>query len=171
MADEGEDWVRNLMANGEGETVEFKSSLRWDRQEDQVNKKLEQVVVKTLAGFLNGQGGTLLLGVDDNGVAVGLAEDYSTLKKPDRDGFELHLQQILTRDVGEAAAASFLSVNFHEIDGKDLCQITVEPSDHAVYVDDQNEAVFYLRIGNATKPMPVVETVKYVQTRWGGSGG
>ena len=129
------------------------------------------MVVKTLAGFLNGQGGTLLLGVDDDGAPVGVAEDYGTLKKPGRDGFELHLQQILARDLGEAAAASFLTVNFHEIGGEDLCQITVEPSDHAVYVYDQNEAVFYLRIGNGTRPMPVIEAVKYVQTRWGGSGG
>lgn len=168
---EGEDWVRNLMASGEGEKVEYKSSLRWDRQKDLVNKKLEQVVVKTLAGFLNGQGGTLLLGVDDNGDAVGLAVDYGTLSKPDRDGLELHLQQILARDLGEAAAASFLTVNFHEIDGQDLCQITVEPCDHPVYVNDQKEAVFYLRIGNGTRPMPVIEAVKYVQTRWGGLSG
>ncbi len=169
--DGGEDWVRTMMAGGEGEKVEYKSSLRWDRKMDKINKDLEQVVVKTLAGFLNGQGGTLLLGVDDAGSAVGLAEDYGTLKNPGRDGFELHLQQILARHLGEAAAASFLTVNFHEIDGEDLCQITVEPSDHAVYVNDQNVSVFYLRIGNGTKPMPVMEAVKYVQTRWGGPGG
>lgn len=167
----GEDWVRQLMANGEGEKVEFKSSLRWDRKEDRVNKKLEQVVVKTIAGFLNGQGGTLLIGVDDAGTIVGLAEDYSTLKKPDRDDFELHLQQILAHDLGEAAAAAFLTINFHELDGKDLCQVSVEPSDHPIFVDNKNEAVFNLRIGNLTKPLPVNETVTYVQKRWSGSGG
>ena len=167
----GEDWVRNLMASGEGEKVEFKSSLRWDLQKNQVNKKLEQVITKTLAGFLNGQGGTLLIGVDDAGDVVGLAEDYGTLTKSGRDGFELHLQQIMARDLGEAAAAAFLTVNFHEIDGRDLCQITVEPSDRPIYMDDQNSTVFHLRTGNLTKPIPVNEAVMYVQTRWGGSGG
>ena len=161
--------VRLLMNDGESDTVEFKSSLRWDRREEQVNKALECVAVKTLAGFLNAKGGTLLLGVDDSGAAVGLSADYGTLKKQDRDGFELKLQEIVTRDLGEAASASFLTVNFHEIDGEDICQVTVSPSDHPIYVDNHRQAVFYLRSGNATRPLPVDEAVRYVQHRWGGS--
>ena len=164
-----EQGVRLLMAQGESETVEFKSSLRWDREKEQVNKALESVVVKTLAGFMNGKGGTLLIGVNDAGGAVGLSTDYGSLKKADRDGFELHLQQLVTRDLGEAASASFLTVNFHEIDSQDICQVTVEPSDHPIYVESKSETVFYLRSGNATHPLPVNEAIQYVQHRWGGS--
>ncbi len=164
-----EQGVRSLMAKGEDDTVEFKSSLRWDRRDERVNKALEGVAIKTLAGFLNAKGGTLLIGVDDTGAAVGISADYGTLKKQDRDGFELHLQQIVTRDLGEAASASFLAVNFHEIDGEDICQVTIEPSDHPIYVDSEKQAVFYLRSGNATRPLPVDEAVRYVQHRWGGS--
>ena len=164
-----EQGVRRVLADGEGEKVEFKSSLRWDRRKERVNKDLEGIVVKTLAGFLNARGGTLLIGVDDVGRAAGLAPDYSTLKKNDRDGFELHLHQLVVRDLGEAAASSFLTVNFHEIDSQDICQITVEPSDHAIYFEHGGTAVFYLRIGNATRALPVDETVKYVQRQWGGS--
>ena len=58
-----EQHVRALIAAGESKTLEFKSSLRWDRREECVNKALEGVVVKTLAGFLNAAGGTLLIGV------------------------------------------------------------------------------------------------------------
>ena len=162
-----EQHVRELIAAGESDTLEFKSSLRWDRREDRVNKALEGVVVKTLAGFLNAVGGTLLIGVDDAGAPVGLAADYGTLKKQDRDGFELHLQNVFARDLGEAASASFLNVNFHEIDGRDICQITVEPSDFPIYVEHQKEAVFYLRVGPGTRALPVKEAVKYVGQRWG----
>ena len=162
-----EQHVRALIAAGETDTLEFKSSLRWDRREDCVNKRLEAVVVKTLAGFLNAAGGTLLIGVDDAGATVGLAADYASLKKPNRDGFELHLQQVIGRDLGEAVSASFLTVNFHEIDGQDICQVTVEPSHYPIYVEHQNEALFYLRVGNGTRALPVDEVVKYVQTRWG----
>ncbi len=165
-----EQGVRSLMAQGEGRNVEFKSSLRWDRREERVNKVLEGLVIKSLAGFLNGQGGTLLIGVNDDGQAVGLAADYSSLrKKGNRDGFELHLQQLIVRDLGEAASSSFLTVNFHEIDGEDICQATVEPSDHPIYVERGREAVFYLRTGNATRSLPVNEAVKYVHHRWGGA--
>ena len=160
--------VRRLMATGENDRIEFKSSLRWDRREQRVNKQLEKVIVKTLAGFLNANGGTLLVGVDDAGGVDGLAADYKTLHRKDRDGFEQHLQQIVARDCGESVSP-YLTVTFHEMDGQDVCHVSVDPSDHPVYVDEQQQAVFYLRVGNGTKALPVDEAVKYVQHRWGGA--
>ena len=159
--------VRHLIADGENKRVEFKSSLRWDMDEGKVNKVLEDVVVKTIAGFLNTEGGTLLIGVDNTGGAIGLAGDYGTLNGQSRDAFELHLQQIVARDLGEALSASYLTVNFHKIDGEDICQITVDPSDQPVYVENSNQALFYVRNGNLTRALPVDETVRYVQHRWG----
>ena len=164
-----ESLVRRLMATGENDRVEFKSSLRWDRRESRVNKDLEKVVVKTLAGFLNtDDGGTLLIGVDDAGAAIGLAADYGTLHRKDRDGLEQHLQQVVARDLGESVSP-YLTVTFHEIDGQDVCHVTVDPSDHPVYVDEQHRAAFFLRAGNGTRSLPVDEAVKYVQHRWGGT--
>ena len=161
-----EQTVRRLISGGENETVEFKSSLRWDILKGEVNKALEKVIVKTLAGFLNGLGGTLLIGVEDAGTVIGIAADYDTLRKKDRDGFELHFRELVARDLGESASV-FLTVTFHEIDGKDICQVTIEPSDHEIYTEDRNVAVFYLRTGNATRPLPVDEAVKYIPHRWG----
>jgi len=159
--------VRQRMAVGESDTLEFKSSLRWDKKEDKVNKVLEKVIVKAVAGFLNSrEGGTLLIGVDDNGKPVGLAADYASLRKKDRDGFELHLRQLLESALGESIAP-FLTVTFHEIDGYDICQGTIEACDHAVYVQDSGSAIFFLRTGNATKSLPINEAVKFVQSRWG----
>ena len=136
------------------------------RRSQESQAALEKVVIKTLAGFLNAnQGGTLLIGVDDAGTVVGLAADYELLKKKDRDGFELRLQQLIARDLGESIS-SFLTVTFHEIDGEDVSQITVDPSDHPVYVEEGQGAAFYLRTGNATRPLPVNEVVKFVQHRW-----
>ncbi len=53
------------------------------------------------------------------------------------------------------------------MDGQDICQVTVEPRDHPIYMEHQNEGIFYLRVGNATRALPVNEVVRYVQTRWG----
>ncbi len=167
--DDPEGYVRELIRTGEGEKLEFKSSLRWDLQEHRVNKQLERVVIKTLAGFLNAKGGVLLIGVDDTSAIVGLDGDYGTLKKSDRDGFELHLQQIIVKGIGIAAATAFLTLTFHELDGRDICQITVERSDHPIYVEYEGKAELPVRIGNATRPLPVDEAVKYVQIRWGES--
>ena len=167
VVDDPEQHVRALIAKRESDKLEFKSSLRWDRKEERVNKALERVVIKTVSGFLNAAGGTLLIGVDDDGAVVGIAADCATLKKPDRDGFELHFQNLVDKYLGEAVSASFLTVNFHEIDGQDICQITVDPSDRQIYVQHEGNEVFYVRSGNATRALPVAEAVKYIGFRWG----
>lgn len=74
-----------------------------------------------------------------------------------------HLVGVL---LGEAVSAAFLTVNFHEIDGQDICQVTVEPSDHPIYVEHQNKALFYLRVGNGTQALPVDEAIRYVDIHW-----
>lgn len=159
----------------ESAQLEFKSSMRWDLKLGRVNKELEKVIAKSVAGLLNSKkGGVLLIGVRDHTGADGLKEvfgleaDYKTLgKSQDRDGFELRLGELIAQYLG-AAVSVFLSVSFHDFDGKDVCQVTVEPSDHPVYCDEgNNNYTFYLRVGNSTKPLPLPEVAKYVQTRWG----
>jgi cation-transporting ATPase E len=159
--------VTVLCERGEGASLEFKSSLRWDINERRQNKALERAVTKTAAGFLNRRGGTLLIGVDDAGAAVGLAEDYATLSRPDRDGFERHLVQLLSAALG-GHVRRFLSVDFAVVNGHDVCALSVRPSDGPVYVQDGAEARLYVRTGNATTPLALSDAVNYVGTRWPG---
>jgi len=157
-----DEWdIRERIAAGESRSLEFKASLRWDYREGKVNKVLENVVIKTLAGFLNAKdGGTLLIGISDDATILGIEQDYSTLRKGQgRDEFELHLNQLIARSLGESVPV-FITPTFHSIDGHDICQITVESSDHPIY---DNEGQFYLRVGNATRPLPVNEAVEYIQ--------
>lgn len=51
--------IPELMKQGETGRVEFKSSLRWDMRENRINRGLETVIAKTLAGFFNAEGGHL----------------------------------------------------------------------------------------------------------------
>ncbi len=159
-----EQHVRHLMAKGENATTEFKSTLRWDRDHERVNKDLEYVVIKTLAGFLNASGGTLLIGVDDEGRAIGIEDDYATFRSRNRDGFERRLLEIVEQNLGATIAAE-LAVTFHEIDGSDICQVTVDPGDDEVWVIRNRESIFYLRIGPATQPLSVKGAVDYVKKR------
>jgi hypothetical protein len=160
--------LTELIAEGESTTLEFKSSLRWGVPEGGVNKALEKVIVKTIAGFLNGkEGGTLLIGVADDGSILGLDGDYgSSPSIADRDGFELHVRKLLSNAMGESIHA-FVTVTFHGVNGQDVCQVRIDPSDHPIYVQDEGKSVFFLRTGNATNALPVHEVVKYYATRWG----
>lgn len=79
--------LEELIAEGEDDELEFKSYLRWDFKELATNKKLEEVVVKTVAAFANSQGVTLLIGVSDSGEILGLEGDYLSLCGANRDKF------------------------------------------------------------------------------------
>jgi hypothetical protein len=155
----------------ESEHVEFKSSLRWDYVNQKMNRELEKATVKTVAGFLNSEGGgTLVIGVSDRNEPLGLEPDYSTLKtRQDRDGFEQALRQTLINAVGEHCCASFVKIRFCTLKGKEICVVTVAPAREEVYVEEEGRPIMYVRIGNTSRPLNVKEAVAYAKDRWGGA--
>jgi hypothetical protein len=150
------------LAIQEGETVsrEFKETARWDLALQRPNPALELAIVKTVAAFLNADGGTLFIGVSDTREARGLERDYATLRqRPNRDGFEQHLWNLLAqlgRDLMPLIRIAFPVVNGHEI-----CTLEVAPSPRPVYVRDNGADVMYLRYGNVSQPMPLADAVAY----------
>ena len=159
--------LRSRMTAGENERLEFKSipNLTEGQSKKKYKREVGILFVEPLAGFLNARGGTLLIGVDDDGLATGI--DYSTFdeRKPTHDGFALYLRNLLTDRLG-GAASSHLTIRFHEVDGHDICEVAVEPSDRPIYIDDHGKTEFFLRAGNSTRKLPVDEAVKYVQSRF-----
>lgn len=153
-----------LINSGESETVEFKSSLRWDYKLKRANKELEIIVLKTLAGFLNYKGGTLLIGVADSGEILGLKQDYITLKNKDRDGFEQHLIQMVSDKLG-TFVCTLIHVMFHSLQQNDICRIIVDASKHPIYLQDGNKMLFFVRTGNTTRELNTKETVAYLSIK------
>lgn len=158
--------ISTLIARGESDDLEFKSSARWDTRANKVNKELEKVIVKTIAAFLNSEkGGTLLIGVDDNGHVVGIQPDYHTLGKKNRDGYETYLTDLLLGAFGKDLSV-FLQVTFHQIEEKEVCRVLVKPSPKAVFViEDRNEHL-YIRTGNSTRLLSTREAIEYCKIRW-----
>lgn len=159
--------------------LEYKSTLRTGAETGEVIKPLETSCLKTVAAFANSrEGGTLLIGVTDDGSAHGLASDYASLRKAgksDRDVFLLHFNQILINAVGETAAST-VSTQIHTVNGDDVCRVHVPPSsfpvDAHVVVEKsgqlQKKTAFYIRIGNGTREITdPAERQRYVSSRWG----
>jgi schlafen family protein len=158
--------IKALIASGESEVVEFKSSLRWDYKTSSKNKILESVIVKTVAGFMNGKGGTLLVGIGPKGEILGIENDYATLQKdPTRDGFEQKLTHLLASNLGKEFVP-LTSVSFVAVENKDICWLRVDPSPKPVYVEEDNDIKFYARLGNTTQPMNPKEMTQYMSMRW-----
>jgi hypothetical protein len=155
-----------LLAAGESATAEFKSSARWDRKENRLNKVLEQVIVKTVAAFLNSEGGTLLIGVGDDKKPLGLADDYKTLgKRQDRDGYENWLTTLLLDSLGKETNL-LIRIKFCEFGGCDICVVDASPSPKPVYVKEANAENLHIRTGNSTRLLTSREAVEYVKQHW-----
>ncbi|WP_291861495.1 helix-turn-helix domain-containing protein [Marinilabilia sp.] len=156
--------IVKLIEKGENEKVEFKASLRHDYRQIKTDKNLEHVILKSIAGFMNGKGGTLLIGVDDYGEVLGLENDYWSLKKKNKDGFEQRLMLIISNAFGKDACSK-VHVSFHTINEKEICSLFIERSKQPVYFEDTNKTIFFLRTGNVTYPLNTKETVEYLHSQ------
>jgi hypothetical protein len=158
--------VRALIKNGENSRVEFKATARWDVRQAKLNKAMEEMVVKTVAAFLNTDGGELLIGVDDDGNVNGLDDDYKLFgKKNSRDAYENFLTTLFLREFGKDSALLF-SISFHELDGKDVAKVAVQRSPRPVFVKEGNQEHLYIRAGNSTRQPSTKEAIDYCKNRW-----
>jgi hypothetical protein len=158
--------VAALIRNGEDDNLEFKSSFRYDYQLQKVNKTLEGVIIKTLAGFMNARGGSLLIGVADDGSIVGLENDYQTLQRKDSDGYTQSIMSTVAERLG-TPACRMLRILFHELDGKQVCRIIILPSPVPIYAKEGKQSKFYIRAASSTREMDLQEAVGFIKTKWG----
>lgn len=158
--------VDAIVASGESDLVEFKSSARWDYNRQKESPVIEQIIVKTLASLMNGKGGTLLIGVADDGQALGLEVDYKTLgKRPDRDGYQQFLVQLISSALGKNACAE-LSISFHPLQGKEVCAIRIAAAASPIYLDDAGSKKLFVRLGNTSQELTGPQAVEYARKRW-----
>ncbi len=156
-----------LIEEGEGLFLEFKETLRYDGRKGEVSKELERVVVKTIVGFLNADGGTLMIGVNDDGKVTGLDNDYKALPKKNRDGLENHLTMLVKTMIG-LSFAKYVTVKFESVDGKDICLVTVREGHKPAYlINGDKKEEFFVRVGNSTQPFSMSDATDYIKTHWG----
>ncbi len=150
-----------LIAAGESDRVEFKSSLRTNLHTNRRDRAMEAAVTKTLAAFLNSDGGALVIGVADDGAPVGIAVDgFAT-----EDRMSLHLRNIVNRDMGPLAMA-YIRLSYEDCDGVRVLVAQCEMSERPVNVKDGNAEKFYIRTGPSTTELVTSATVDYIRTRF-----
>ena len=170
-APEPAEGVTELLRVGESQTVEFKSTARWNLHAGKPDKKMEHVITKTVCGFLNAQGGKLLIGVDDDGNVVGLDSDLQTLRKGNSDGYELFLRQLLD-DSLSVPTAGIVRISFESVAGENICVVSASSSGKPVFAKPHeggsDHSEFWVRIGNTTKQLHGDDMLEYRTNHWGG---
>lgn len=163
--------AEEFIKQGESKTLEFKSTLRWNLKEDRKDdKQITHAALKTIAAFLNTEGGDLLLGVADNGTVVGI--DHDRLDNDDK--FMLHLAQVVRNGLG-ARAGTCIDPKVQIVDGKGVCVVSCQRSPEPVFlqrkgVEAERDGDFYVRSGPGTVKLSSADTAEYIRTRFGPVG-
>lgn len=165
--DTGSTSVLDLIRGGESQTVEFKSTARTNLHTGKDDAKIRHAVAKTVCGFMNAQGGLLLVGAEDDGNVLGIENEMAHLrKKPDRDGYELMVRGILEHYLSQTTA-KIVGIRFEKASrGKTVCVIQVGEAPQGVFSrppggGDHTE--FWTRMGNQTNQLHGTKLVAYLK--------
>ncbi len=163
VADEGSQ-AAALIREGENDLIEFKSTLRWDIRAGKTNQAVERASLKTIAAFLNSAGGTLLIGVADDGSIEGIERD----KFVNEDKFLLHLWTLIRACLGRDVSPC-IRTTLEKTDEKTICLVRCRRSNRPVFLRQPGfDEDFYIRIGPSSNAMDISEALKYIADHFPG---
>lgn len=157
----------------ESHRKEFKTSIVFvpGKSEPSINEQLPNNIVREIAGFLNADGGTLYIGVNDNGVPVGMAADYAYLNEGDdefngsykttTDSYELKIRNAVEKHLSQRALGN-LQFEFPEKYAGNVCIIYIHPLKRPVFFNGNR---LYVRTGNRITPYKDDAIIDFIQDR------
>jgi len=153
--------IEELVLTGETTEVELKSTLRMNLHTGQKDPRMELACIETIAGFLNTKGGTLIIGVTDDRVSLGLEND----QYDSEDKMALHLSNLINEKIDPQHMVS-IHPRFDDYDGNRVLLVECWASKIPVFVKDGNEVRFYIRTGTATTELDSSQTHDFIKQRF-----
>ena len=159
--------AEDLLQLRESRTLEFKSSLRWNlRDNRQDDEHVTLAALKTIAAFLNTEGGDLLIGVADDRVVLGIEHD----RLESDDKFTRHLIQVVRNGLGDRAGTC-VDPGMQIVQGKTVCVVSCQRSPEPVFLkwkgaEQVADGDFYVRSGPRTDRLPPASAAEYIKTRF-----
>lgn len=149
--------LQKLIAAGESEFLEFKSTLRWNLKSDKPDVNIERSILKTLVAYLNSGGGTLLVGVEDDGTILGIEPD----RFANEDKFMLHLNNMIKQHIG-LEFTKYIHYRLVAIQDKKVLQIDCEKSKDPAFLCYQDDEDFYIRVGPASRKLSTRKALSFL---------
>ncbi len=156
----GEEEIRALIERGESAELEFKSTLRWNLKSSKPDKKIEYASLKSIVSFLNSEGGTLLIGVDDEGGILGI--DIQNFGNEDR--YLLHFNNLIKQHIGLEFSRQ-LEFALKPVGENKILVVDCEPSEQPVFLKYESEEEFYVRVGPGSRMLSTSKVLDYLKTR------
>lgn len=158
--------VSDLLRQMETNRVEFKKSARASLENSASEKVINDGVIKTVAAFLNAAGGTLGIGITDDGDILGLQPDLD-FKHQDLDGYQNWLTTLLINNIGAGVVGSNVSFRIEPVGSEVVCLVDVVPAPKPVYAKtSKGDACFYVRINNTTRLLEGPDIPNYIDGHW-----
>jgi len=152
--------VRFLIDKGEGRTVEFKSTMRMNLHTQKMGKEIEIAWLKTVVAFMNTDGGTILLGVTDEGNISGLEQDDFA----NEDKCRLHFKNLVNQHIGPEFS-KYLRFVVLTMESKQIGVVACGRASEPAYLKSGKKEAFYIRNGPSSEELPVSKVVAYIQNR------
>ncbi len=146
----------------ESQYFERKATARLDRR-GELDSTRYDAVLKTIAAFLNADGGVLALGLDDSGEVLGLDADILSVGERGRDGYEQWLINKLAADLGQTIVANNVLLGWRKLPGGPVLIAACRRSGAPVLTKSDE---FFVRVGNQTRKFSARETAAYVQSHF-----
>ncbi len=157
--------LKKLISGGESKKLEFKSSLRLNIRKKEHDKKMGFEVLKSIAAFLNTEGGMLLIGINDSGDILGIDHDGFS----NNDKFLLHLSNLISERM-KPINPRYYTMEIIEIDEKRICQVLCEENDVPIWTNigtiKNPEWTFFIRTGPSSKKLHIPDAMAYISTNF-----
>jgi hypothetical protein len=155
------DNIRSLIRQREDGTVEFKQTFSLNIRTGEKDKDVEKSSLKTIVAFLNTNGGSLLIGVDDEGNITGLGEEMDKFHKSE-DKFLLHFKNLIKSKIGEEFYL-FIRWNIVNIDEMKVLFVECDPSTSPCFYDGEE---FFVRVNPAIDQLKGPKIFDYIKRRF-----
>ena len=152
--------IYELIKAGESERLEFKATVRWNLREDRSGKEIEIAWLKGVVGFLNTEGGVLLIGVEDDGTVVGLEHDNFV----NDDKCLRHIDSLISTHIG-LEFSRFIHFAMVEIGDRKIVEIRCQPSEIPAVLKKGEAEEFFIRTGPASRKLKPSQIIKYLASR------
>ncbi|MGD8413523.1 MAG: putative DNA binding domain-containing protein [Candidatus Latescibacterota bacterium] len=160
IALEDERALLDLIATGEGDRLEFKSTLRWNLNTGKPGKEVEISWLKTVVAYLNTEGGVLIVGVNDDGEVSGIESDNFA----NEDKFLLHYNNLIKQHIG-LEFADYVSADIATVKDKKIFVVQCRPASEPVFLKQGKEEKYYVRVGPSSRALSTSQVVERVRKR------
>lgn len=153
--------LEDMINQGEGVYTEFKSTLRVNLHTMEKDPRMEHAILKTINGFLNSDGGTLVIGIDDDGKALGLHND----KFENEDKMDLYLSNIIKSRL-DASSMLHIKAHFEDYQNERVLLVDCKSSKIPVFLKSGNDEEFFIRAGGSSCKLTVSQIHDYIKQRF-----